>query len=159
MDLIIERATPADAGEITTLQRAAFLSDAQLYGDPFLPSLTQTRDDIASVIERASSLVLVARIGHRIVGSVRADIDPETARISRLMTAPDLQGHGIGRRLMGAIEAAVTNDTLELSTGARSATNIAFYGRLGYRTLSTATLENGIDIVTMVKRKAPAGDG
>ena len=36
--------TTADAGEVLTLQRAAYVSEAQLYNDAFLPALTQTFD-------------------------------------------------------------------------------------------------------------------
>jgi predicted N-acetyltransferase YhbS len=150
-DVVISRAIRADAGEILTLQRAAFLTDAQLYGDPFLPSLTQTLDEMADVIGDQSSVVLVARIGHRLVGSVRASITQDSAVISRLMTAPDLQGAGIGRQLMVSIEAAVDRQQLELSTGSLSTTNLAFYGRLGYREIGSASIGNGLTIVTMSK--------
>ena len=157
-DLTIRRATRVDAGEIMTLQRAAFLTDAQLYGDAFLPSLTQSRDEIADVVDDPSGVVLVARIGHRLVGSVRASVDGNTAHISRLMTAPDVQGLGIGRQLMTSIEAALDSERIELSTGASSTSNIAFYGRLGYRLIGTATLGNGLDIVTMAKQGQPVGE-
>ena len=33
---------PGDAGEVLTLQRAAFVTEAQAHGDPALPPLTQT---------------------------------------------------------------------------------------------------------------------
>jgi NAD(P)H-dependent FMN reductase/ribosomal protein S18 acetylase RimI-like enzyme len=150
-DVIISRAARLDAGEITTLQRAAFLTDAQLYGDAFLPSLTQSCDEIADVIDDPSGVVLVARVGHRLVGSVRASVDGNTAHISRLMTAPDVQGLGIGRQLMSSIEAALDSEQFELSTGSLSTSNLAFYDRLGYRPIGTETLGNGLDIVTMAK--------
>jgi NAD(P)H-dependent FMN reductase/ribosomal protein S18 acetylase RimI-like enzyme len=156
-DLAISRATRRDAGEIMTLQRAAFLSDAQLYGDPFLPSLTQTRDEIANLIDDPSSVVLVARLGHRLVGSVRAKLNHDRAVISRLMTAPDLQGIGIGRQLMSSIEAALDSEQIELSTGSLSTSNLAFYGRLGYREISTASVGNDLNIITMSKTRGRLG--
>jgi NAD(P)H-dependent FMN reductase/GNAT superfamily N-acetyltransferase len=154
---VISRATRGDAGEIMTLQRAAFLSDAQLYGDPFLPSLTQTADEIAYLIDDPSSVVLVARLGHRLVGSVRAGLDHNKAVISRLMTAPDLQGAGIGRQLMTSIEAAVDSEQIELSTGSLSTTNLAFYVRLGYRELSTASVGTDMTVITMRKIRGAVG--
>ena len=41
-DVRIERADVADAGEVLTLQRAAYVSEAQLHGDPFLPPLVES---------------------------------------------------------------------------------------------------------------------
>lgn len=131
--------------------------DAHLYGDPFLPSLAQTTDEIATLIEDPSSLVLVARLGHRLVGSVRASVDGNTARVSRLMTAPDIQGLGIGRQLMTSIEAALDSEHIQLSTGSLSTSNLSFYGRLGYRTIRTNTLDNDVSIITMNKTRETVG--
>ena len=41
-DLTVEltQLSPADAGELLTLQRAAYATEAQIYGDPFLPTPT-----------------------------------------------------------------------------------------------------------------------
>lgn len=134
--VVITHATRGDAGEIMTLQRAACLSDAQLYGHSFLPSLTQTRDEIANLIDDPSSVVLVARLGHRLVGSVRATVDHNKAVIRQLMTS---------------IEAALDSEQIELSTGSLSTINLAFYDRLGYRMISTATVGSGTNIITMRK--------
>jgi len=41
-----KRLGSGDAGEILTLQRAAFVTEAQLYGDLHLPPLTQTIEDL-----------------------------------------------------------------------------------------------------------------
>ena len=68
-EVTIGNARRGDVGEIMTLQRAAFLTDAQLYGDAFLPSLTQTKDEITDLIDDPSGVVLVARLGRRLVGS------------------------------------------------------------------------------------------
>jgi NAD(P)H-dependent FMN reductase/GNAT superfamily N-acetyltransferase len=150
-NVVISNATRGDAGEVMTLQRAAFLGDAQMYGDPFLPSLTQTCDEIANLIDDPSHVVLVARLGHRLAGSVRARLDRNKAVISRLMTAPDLQRAGIGRQLMTSIEAAVDSEQFELSSGSLSASSLAFYGRLGYREIGTANVGDNLNIVTMNK--------
>ena len=47
---------------------------------------------------------LVLRSGGRLVGAVRAHLVGDTWDIGRLMVAPDLQGRGIGRLLLDAIE-------------------------------------------------------
>lgn len=134
LDLAISVATVEDAGEIITLQRAAFLRDAQLYNDPFLPSLTQTVADLVNEMGDDRRVVLVGRVGQRIVGSVRAHVVDRTSHIGRLMTAPDLEGAGIASALLVAVEAttAPDADSFQLGTGSSSAANIAMYKRRGY---------------------------
>ena len=143
--LRIEAARRHDAGEIMTLQRAAFLADAQIYDNPFMSSLTQGIDEIAALIDDAHVVFLVARLDHRIVGSVRAVRSDAAVEVGRLMTAPDLTGQGIGSRLMDAVEAALDGQAIELHTGARSETNIAFYERRGYRIVATEIDGSGVD--------------
>jgi ribosomal protein S18 acetylase RimI-like enzyme len=149
--VIISDAVAADAGEILTLQRAAFLTDAQIYDDPFMASLTQTLDEIEALIGRADVVFVVARIGHRIVGSVRAEVHGDRATIGRLMTAPDMQGRGIGSRLMDQVEARLEPivGILRLHTGNRSEANIAFYQRRGYVLVDDPDVPP--DAVTMTK--------
>jgi hypothetical protein len=62
----IEPATPHDAGEIMTVQRAAYVSEAQLYDNPHLSALSEPVESVRTAIE--SEVVLVARLGPRIVG-------------------------------------------------------------------------------------------
>jgi GNAT superfamily N-acetyltransferase len=131
-DVRIGRADVSDAGEILTLQRAAYVSEAQLHGDPFLPPLVESVDQVRKTI--ADSLVLKATIGTRIAGSVRGRINDRTCLVGRLAVAPDLQGRGIGRALMGALEdeAAGLADASVLFTGHLSESNLRLYRWLGY---------------------------
>jgi GNAT superfamily N-acetyltransferase len=153
LDVVIAVADADDAGEILTLQRAAFLRDAQIYDDPFLPSLVQTVEELRAEIVDADRIVLKARVGHRIVGSVRGHVVGRRCSIGRLMTAPDLEGHGIGGRLMAAIEemAAPVVDTFELGTGSRSTGNIAMYERRGYQLVEEHEASPGMSVVSMTK--------
>lgn len=148
----IVHAVPDDAGEIVTLQRAAFLRDAQIYDDPFMASLTQSVDEVRALVEAVDWVVLGARIGFRLVGSVRARVGDGVANVGRLMTAPDVQGRGIGRALMASLEAMLTTrvDRFRLHTGDRSHDNIAFYERLGYELVADPSVP--ADAVTMTKR-------
>ena len=153
LNLVIAVAGADDAGEILTLQRAAFLRDAQIYDDPFLPSLVQTVDELRAEIIDPDRIVLKASLGHRIVGSVRGHIANRTCSIGRLMTAPDLEGQGIGGVLMAAIEerAAPLVDQYELGTGAKSTSNIAMYERRGYRLVEEHEASPGMTVVSMTK--------
>jgi ribosomal protein S18 acetylase RimI-like enzyme len=133
--LTIADAVPEDAGELMTLQRAAFVVEGRRYHDFDLPPLTETLDEVRTAVR--TGLVLKALDGTRIVGAVRGEIDGETCRVGRLVVAPDRQGQGIASRLMTELEARMAGRVrrFELFTGARSAGTIRLYRRLGYRAL------------------------
>ncbi len=44
--ITLTRVTPDDAGEVLTVQRAAFVSEALIYGSVDMPPLTQTLDQV-----------------------------------------------------------------------------------------------------------------
>jgi ribosomal protein S18 acetylase RimI-like enzyme len=133
MELAIGPARPEDAGEVMTVQRAAFLIEGELNNSFTLPPMTETLDEVRKAIE-SDTVVLVARLGHRIVGSVRGIAVDGTGHVGRLSLAPDMHGRGIGRDLMAAIEAALADRVTkyQLFTGATSENNLRMYRRLGY---------------------------
>ena len=141
----------ADVGEILTLQRAAYVTEAQLYGDVSLPALTQTYDELRTELE--SSLALKAVLGHRIVGAVRARIDGRVLHIGRLTVAPDMQGHGVGTLLLTASEqqAAGRVERYTLFTGHLSVANIRLYQRRGYAETRREQLRPGVTLVHLDK--------
>lgn len=131
--ITIERAGVADAGELLTVQRAAYLTEAQLYGDPFIQPLVESLDQLRTLLDGETIILKATRDG-RLVGSVRATVQEQTCLIGRLVVVPDLQGEGIGTRLMEAVEAEVAGSvtSLVLFTGHLSAGNLKLYKRLGY---------------------------
>ena len=134
MDIVIGKADVADAGELLTVQRAAFLAEGALNESFTLPPLTETLDEVRAALTDPGTVVLVARLGHRLAGSVRARVEGRTGHIGRLSVAPDLQGYGLGRRLTAAIEESLAGrvDRFELFTGATSEVNLRLYRALGY---------------------------
>jgi ribosomal protein S18 acetylase RimI-like enzyme len=135
VDWTITSARPADAGELLTLQRAAYVAEAALYLDFSLPPLVETLAEIRAAI--TSQTVLKAAIGSRIIGAVRGRTDGETCEIGRLAVAPDRQGSGVGTSLVRAIEERFPGvRRFELFTGYRSEANIRLYRRLGYRVVA-----------------------
>lgn len=133
-DVHIDRITKEHAGELLTIRRAAFVSEAQLYNDPHIPALTQTLDSLEADIENADVVTLGAWIGPRLVGSIRVGIEGDKATIGRLAVVPDLQAKGIGTQLLFAVLKYLPDDTKEVwvFTGQNSKHNIALYNKAGY---------------------------
>lgn len=140
--------SPRDAGEVLTLQRAAYATEAQIYGDPFLPALTQTLSELEHEL---CGPALGLRDLQRLVGAVRWTIEDDTAHIGRLTVAPDFQGRGLGTRLLRAAETASGASTFELFTGHLSAGNIRLYERQGYALARREPFNPGVDLVYLRK--------
>ncbi|GIH68310.1 GNAT family N-acetyltransferase [Sphaerimonospora thailandensis] len=144
--LDIERAMPGDAGEILTLQRAAYVTEAQLYGDPFLPPLVETVEQIRKVID--TGVVLKATEGARLIGSVRGQLSGPTCLVARLVVAPDRQGRGIGGGLLAALHETVPEAAVfDLFTGHLSEGNLRLYRRLGYRETHRERVQDHLTLV------------
>ena len=56
---VIRDIRPEDAGEVLTIQRAAFASEALIYGDPDMPPLTQTLEELeAELVENLGCVAI-----------------------------------------------------------------------------------------------------
>lgn len=134
VQVTVRRVADADAGELLTLRRAAFVTEAQLYGDPNIPPLTQTLSDLHADLARESIVTLGAWLGHRLVGSVRVEIEDGKATLGRLAVAPDMQGRGIGTQMLMEILPYLPDQTSEIwvFTGKDSKQNLAMYTSHGY---------------------------
>lgn len=138
----------ADAGEVLTLQRAAYASEAQLYGDPFLPALTQSLSELERELTGPG---LGLRLVGRLVGAVRWRVETSTAHIGRLTVAPDLQGQGIGTKLLRSAQSRSGAETFELFTGHLSEANIRLYEREGFTVTRSEVLREGVTLIYMRK--------
>lgn len=125
----------AEAGELLTVRRAAFVSEAQLYDDPNIPPLTQTLEELRTDLGRTDVVTLGAWMEHRLVGSIRVEVDGTKATLGRLAVVPDLQGRGIGTQLLLAIPPYLPPETSEVwvFTGKDSVQNITMYTKHGYQ--------------------------
>jgi ribosomal protein S18 acetylase RimI-like enzyme len=138
-----------DAGEILTLQRAAYVTEAQAYDDLTMPPLTQTLDELRAELADPQVTAWGIRERGRLVACVRARqtaqaaaqaaapasaAEPVAAEIGRLVVAPDRQGSGLGTALLLAVEACLDDDVtvIRLFTGENSYANLRLYQRLGY---------------------------
>ncbi|MCB0905633.1 MAG: tRNA (guanosine(37)-N1)-methyltransferase TrmD [Nocardioidaceae bacterium] len=129
----LRSAVPADAGELLTLQRACWLQEQQANPGVDIPALGEGLADVERWLGEWT--VVVLRRSGRLVAAVRARLDGEAWDIGRLMVAPDLQGQGLGRRLLEVAEAAAPPEATSyvLFTGAGSVDNQRMYKKAGYR--------------------------
>ena len=151
-ELRIAPVRPSDLAELLVLQRCSWVQEAFANDTLDIPALRETAEDIA---DWASTWqVWVVRRYGRLVAAVRARADGSVWEIGRLMVAPDLAGHGVGRWLLGYAENQAPADTtgFSLFTGAGSDRNIALYQRSGYELVEKLT-EHGVGVVHLTKSR------
>jgi ribosomal protein S18 acetylase RimI-like enzyme len=149
-----------DVGEVLTLQRAAYVTEAQAHGDLAMPPLTQTLDQLRAELADSRTTAWGIRERGRLVASIRVRLaDPVTAEIGRLVVAPDRQGNGLGTALLLATEALLQDDVtvIRLFTGEHSHANLRLYQRLGYRETGR-TPAGSYHLVHLAKDRALAPD-
>ncbi|MGW0736501.1 GNAT family N-acetyltransferase [Streptomyces sp. NPDC002851] len=157
MSVTISAASEQDAEQILKLQYLCYQSEAQLYGDWSIEPLTQTLDSLRA--EMADGCVLVARLGDEVVASVRGSVDTEgTALIGKLIVHPRMQRHGLGGRLLVAIEArlgaAAGVRHFQLFSGHRSENNLQLYRKHGYVPVATEQVSPALTVITLAKEAA-----
>jgi len=145
-------ATPGDVPELHVVTRACWVQEAVANDTLEIPALTETLDDLRASLE--TTRTWVARKAGRLVGSVRTSRHGDDWFIGRLCVVPDLQGRGLGRRLLEHAEATAPDGirTFSLNTGARSTENLRMYRKAGYRLVRDAVPPIP-GAVTLVKRR------
>jgi len=110
----------ADAGEIMTLQRAAYVTEAQAHNDLHLPPLTQGLDELRAELGGSNVVALGVREEGRLIAAVRLRRIGSTVELGRLT-------------VLGEAEKAFPEAReMQLFTGERSSANIRLYERSGY---------------------------
>ncbi|GAB76565.1 tRNA (Guanine37-N(1)-) methyltransferase [Austwickia chelonae] len=146
-DLPLSVTTPGDAGELFTLTRSCWVTEAQINGNLSIPPLTETLDTIRESLMPESdwrTWTLREPISGRLVGSVRGRLvqgprdaagELRTWEIGRLMVAPDLTGRGLGRALLRHCLEQADGRAVRawLTTGSLSGRNQRMYKKAGFR--------------------------
>jgi ribosomal protein S18 acetylase RimI-like enzyme len=127
----IQRADMEDAYEILTLQKLAYISEAEILGDYTIQPLTQSLDSLVNEFDH--NLILKYVSEGKIIGSIRANEEKGTCYISKLMVHPNHQNKGIGKALVREIENVFSSVRYELFTSSQSIKNVSFYEKLGFR--------------------------
>ena len=153
-DVDIRAATPGDVPELAVLMRACWVQEAVVNDTLDIPALHESLDDVRASLDTTQTWV--ARSGGRLVGAVRTSRPSPPGDdwfIGRLCVVPDLQGRGLGRRLLEHAESTAPDGirTFTLHTGAQSAENLRMYRKAGYRLVDSAAPIPGA--VTLVKRR------
>ncbi|MER6613035.1 GNAT family N-acetyltransferase [Streptomyces xantholiticus] len=157
MSVTISAAAETDAEHILKLQYLCYQTEAELYGDYGIEPLTQSLADLQAELTQGPALV--ARLGDEVVASVRARVDDTgTARIAKLIVHPRMQRHGLGGRLLDAIEQRFEGDPaakrFQLFTGHRSESNLRLYRSRGYVPVSREEVGPRLTVVTLEKESA-----
>ncbi|WP_030673584.1 GNAT family N-acetyltransferase [Streptomyces rimosus] len=159
MSVTISAATDQDAEQILKLQYLCYQPEAALYDDYSIEPLTQTLDDLRA--ELGDACAVVARLGTEVVGAVRGTVDADgTAAIGKLIVHPRMQRHGLGGRLLTAVEERLTAERsakrYRLFTGHRSEGNLRLYRSHGYASVGTEQVSSRLSVITLEKEAAPA---
>jgi len=151
------RLGPDDDGEVLTLQRAAYVTQARLHDDLDLPVLVEPLERVRARLGDPAVTAIGLRLSAtgRLVGAAHVALpDGEgTAELGRVAVAPDQQGRGLGTRLMELAEAAVPAGVhrIRLFTGEHATANLRLYERLGYVRTHRTRAPAGYDLVHLAK--------
>lgn len=146
----IGTASESDLEEILTLQKLAYISEAEIYNDFSIPPLQQTLEEIRKEYNEKTFFKAVA--SGRIVGSVRANVADGICCIGKLIVHPDYQNKGIGTTLMKHVEDHFKScERYELFTGHRSEKNLYLYKKLGYMIFSREKVTENLEFVHLEK--------
>ena len=148
-------ATDDDAAAVRDLVAAAYGAYVVLIGRTPIPMLT----DYAAAIRQHDVWVLDS--DGMIVGVIELEGRVDHLWLHNVAIAPDWQGRGLGRRLLGHAEQEATRlrlGEIRLLTNERYLDNIAMYNRHGYRETHREPYL-GTDLVYFVKRLSAGGPG
>jgi ech hydrogenase subunit C len=149
---LYQRAVKADAPEILGLQKTAYQSEAEIYGDESLPALQQSLEEMQAEFDRPGQVFLKTVVNGKIIGCMRGFPDGGTAFLSRVLVHPYFQNRGINHQLVREIELAFPDaKRFEAKVGHRSESYLACYKSQGYLEFKTEPLNPAVTWVYLQK--------
>jgi ribosomal protein S18 acetylase RimI-like enzyme len=146
----IRTADPADAGAIEALTRQAYAKWVGLIGREPLPM----RVDYADAVKRHRFDLLY--VGRRLAALVETVPEDDCLLIVNVAVRPELQGRGLGSRLLQLAEdraASLGLSGTRLYTNKMFVANIRLYEARGYRVQKEAPLNGGVLVFMMKPRR------
>lgn len=140
-----------DAGELLTLQLAAWVIEGRQAGTISIPPLLEGLDDVRAQLADPALTVYGVRESGRLIATVRTSLlDPGVGFVGRLGVVPDLARQGLGSAMLRLAEARLGAGVtrVELVTGIRSLGNHAFYAAHGYETVGR---DDAVGVVRLAK--------
>lgn len=151
----IRRAEVQDVADMHELQQRAFQEEARRCNKPDIPPLVESPASIEEHVR--NQVALIATMDQRAVGCVRGVIEHGVCTVRALVVDPLLQGHGIGGRLLAALELEARDvRRIDLTTNTIMEANAPFYERRGYKVLSYTEPAPGVRLAHMSKTVASA---
>lgn len=137
--VIFRQAGPQDVEAIRALTRAAYAKWVPLIGREPLPMQADPAEAV-----RLHRVELLEHEG--LLGLVEVHLAPDHLWVENLCVRPDVQGRGIGARLLGRAEALAAMaglPRLRLLTNPAFTGNVAFYQRHGFAVEKTEPFRQG----------------
>lgn len=108
---------------------------------------TESLDDLAKQLAWDSELVLVAENEGKVVGVIVGTLDGTRGYFYRLAVDPNYQGHGVGKKLVQALEErfkqrGATRVIIMVNQDNKAV--IPFYSSMGYQVQEYITLSKGL---------------
>lgn len=155
--MIIRAAESTDFGEMYTLQLAAFVDEARLYGTPDVPALRDSIEEFTERLSKCDSWIAIDQ--KRIVGAVSLRTYRGIPDVERLMVAPDRRGESISTALLNVVEQSAIDaghTSLQLVVSDLAVNNQRIYEHLGWRKSNTYHLEGNERVILhdMLKKLA-----
>jgi ribosomal protein S18 acetylase RimI-like enzyme len=139
--LSFRKASREEAGFIAALVNACYRGESSRRGwtseADLLDGTRTDREEVEALIDQEGAMILLCIDGTDVIGSVHLQLSGTECHLGMLVVRPDLQGRGIGRRLMQAAESTaqqkwgVTKMSMTIISLRHEL--IAFYERRGYR--------------------------
>jgi N-acetylglutamate synthase-like GNAT family acetyltransferase len=130
MECLIRPALQNDAGDISAIiSRALRETNAKAYTKEIIERIERNFSPSAIIQLIDKRTVFVATINDRVVGTASLD----GAVVQTIFVNPDVQGEGIGKRLMAQIERTPRERGISVLTLASSITAVSFYTQVGFR--------------------------
>jgi len=134
-------AAAADVAAIVALVQSAYRGESGLRGwtteSHLLDGQRTDAEDVASVINRADSRVVLVEVDGRLKCSCHVERQGDTAYFGMFAVAPDEQGSGLGKRTLAEAERIAREEwgcrAMRMTVIEQRAELIAWYERRGYR--------------------------